>query len=225
VATVYIVAPCACVHARVCTRTSRDWRSSSRILAAYYHHCRVLGSARSPSNVPRHCARPRPSSFYLFPLGWQILPLNGVAMEKRARGGKGAFETPERTQTIAFACPPSILNRVRRACVCVSWRICILIHVHTCARARARARAHTHTHTHTRARARVRRLSLANELRRFLNSKEFGHLRPRIRSSAFLLIFASESCLRFLRDPISTRKKRISFTGHVGTNDAIGRCC
>lgn len=78
----------------------------------------------------------------------------------------------------------------------------------------------TYTRTHKR-----RDRSLANEPGRFLNSKQPGHLRPRTRSSTFLLIFASESCLRFLRDPISTRKKRISFTGHVGTNNAAGRYC
>lgn len=80
-------------------------------------------------------------------------------------------------------------------------------------------RVRSQTHTHIDMHAIVRDLSLANEPRRFLNSKEPGHLRPRIssRSSACLLIFASGSCLRFLRDPISTRKKRISFTGHVGT--------
>jgi len=81
-----------------------------------------------------------------------------------------------------------------------------------------------HEHTYTRTHKREDR-SLANEPRRFLNSKEPGHLRPRTRFSTFLLIFASESCLRFLRDPISTRKKRISFTGHVGTNNAAGRYC
>lgn len=85
-----------CTHACARVHPARLRRGSSRILAAYHHDRRVSGSARSPSNVLRHYARLRPSSFYLFPQGWQILPLNGVAMGKRARDGKGgrAFETP-----------------------------------------------------------------------------------------------------------------------------------
>lgn len=85
----YIPVPCACTCTHVCAHahlaTGEAHPESWLRITTTVAYREALETPQTFSDI---AVRLRPSSFYLFPQGWQILPLNGAAMEQRAWGGK-----------------------------------------------------------------------------------------------------------------------------------------